>query len=752
MTETEDIKDGYYQIRPAARLIQTIGSDLIGDSYAALVELVKNSYDADATNVIITFKYSKIEKDDALIISIKDDGHGMDFDTVINKWLVPATNDKLKRKLSKKRSRVLQGRKGIGRFAASILGQEMTLSTTDEKGEKSEAVIDWRIFNSDDFLENIDLLVEKRRTNQNSGTEINIIAKDEKYFEKEIDDNGEEITIEKIDSKLSYWNKDTLEQLINELRKLISPFENFINDDFKINLSFENSPFPEVDDNIKIDTYPIIKFYDYRISGTISERGEANLLFENNVNPEVVQKENIVKTFNLTGNNKYCGFIKVDFRVFDREPEAIDNLINKGLINPVSKNLMGKRQAKKLLDEVYGVNVYKNFFRIRPYGNGGIDWLDLDKDRIQNFTLKISNNQIIGFVTIQSEEKSGLEEKSARDGLKENEYYFGLKELAQLALFELETRRLAYRIKSEKSRGKQSKIQDSINSLFSLSEVKATIGKKLTEFKIDKKTIDEIDAILTKEEESKAEIKEEIEKTIAIYQGQATLGKIVNFILHEGRKPLQFFNSETRVMERYMKFYQATKDEENLEELTKSINGFKINSRIISNLFKRISPLAKQKREKKSNFLIMPVIQESIDVFRSHFDDTNIKVALSGDSKIQAFGWSEDLYIALTNLIENSIYWLEISQSNPKEIKISVQENEHSTIIDIKDSGPGLTDLEIEAGAIFEPGYSKKINGTGLGLAIAGEAIDRLNGELSARSYNEGAYFQIEINNYYEKT
>ena len=73
-------------------------------------------------------------------------------------------------------------------------------------------------------------------------------------------------------------------------------------------------------------------------------------------------------------------------------------------------------------------------------------------------------------------------------------------------------------------------------------------------------------------------------------------------------------------------------------------------------------------------------------------------------------------------------------------------ENNNSVIIDYKDSGPGLSNLEIESGALFEPGYSKKINGTGLGLAIAGESIDRLNGELSARKSSEGAYFQIEIN------
>lgn len=734
-----------YKIRPAARLIHTIGSDLIGDSYAALVELVKNSYDADATKVDIVFKYTEIDNEKALAISIKDDGHGMDFDTVINKWLVPATDDKLKRKLSKKGSRTLQGRKGIGRFAASILGQEMTLSTVDEKGEKSEAVIDWRIFKTDEFLENIELLIEKKETQEPSGTDILIIAKDEKYNEVVIDENGDEEIIEKTDSKLSYWNKDSFVQLINELRKLISPFEESTEDEFKINLSFENSPFQEIDEKITIDTYPIIKYYDYRIFGTIFNDGTASLDFENNINPEAVQKEKILQKLELSGNNKYCGLIKVDFRVFDREPDAIDNLINKGLINPVSKKYMGKNEARRLLNEVYGVNVYKNNFRIRPYGNGGVDWLDLDKDRIQNFTLKISNNQIVGFVTIQSEEKSGLEEKSARDGLKENEYYFGLKELAQKALFELETRRLAYRIKSEKSRGKPTKVQDTINSLFSLAEVKSSIGKKLSEFKIDKKAIDEIDNILTKEEAKKAELKEEIEKTIAIYQGQATLGKIVNFILHEGRKPLQFFNSETKVMERYLKFYRAKPTEEDYEQLVKSINGFKINSKFISTLFKRISPLAKQKREKKYDFSVILVINESLDVFKSSIEEANIEIDIVGDEKVEIFGWSEDLYIALTNLIENSIYWLGISKTDVKKIVIEVIQNNNSVIIDYKDTGPGLTDLEIESGAIFEPGYSKKIDGTGLGLAIAGEASDRLNGELSARKSDNGVNFQIEI-------
>lgn len=719
-----------YKIRPAARLIHTIGSDLIGDSYAALVELVKNSYDADANKVEIKFDYKQIDNKAALVITISDDGHGMSFDTVINKWLVPATNDKLKRKKSPSKKRLFQGRKGIGRFAASILGQEMTLLSIDKKGQKSTAVIDWRIFKTDEYLENIELLVEKEQTKEKEGTTLEIIAKNEPK-----------------DSKISIWDEESIEKLINELRKLISPFEKFSNDNFEIKLSFSNCPFKEFNNQkFNIETYPIIDYYDYRISGTIDKKGNSDLLFENNINPDVKQSEKITTVYHLEGTGKYCGLIKIDFRVFDREPRAIDNLINKGLIDPISKKYMGKNQAKRLLNEVYGVNIYKSFFRIRPYGNGGIDWLDLDKDRIQNFTLRISNNQIVGFITIQPEEQSNLEEKSARDGLKENEYYYGLKELAKKALAELETRRLTFRIKSEKSRTNKKTLKNSLTDLFSFTDLTNDIESKLKQFNVSKKNIKQITDVLQKEEERKSGLLEDIEKTIAIYQGQATLGKIVNYILHEGRKSIQFFNSESKVLERYLKYYKKNKDEAILNEFDESIEGFKLNSKLIANLFKRINPLAKQKRGHRKNFNVLSEIKNSLDIFKNKLKEENIKYEIICNKQIEIYGWPEDLFTALTNLIENSIYWLELSKQKDKSIVIDVSETAESTIIDYKDNGPGLTKEEIESDVIFEPGYSKKLNGTGLGLAIAGEAIERLNGMLKARKYDGGVYFQIETN------
>ncbi len=721
--------NGFFKIRPAARIINTIGSDLIGDTYAALVELVKNSYDADASFVSIVFDYKTLGNEKALCINISDDGHGMSFDTVINKWLVPATNDKLTRKLSPTKNRLFQGRKGIGRFAASILGQEMTMTSIDETGEKSTTVIDWRVFEEDGYLENVELLVEKTKTNNPCGTTIEIVAKDEE------------------DSfKISVWDKNSIDNLINELRKLISPFKDFEDDKFSINLSFTNCPIETYNNtNFNIETYPIVELYDYRIYGVIDKTGNFKLTYENNIT-DVVQIENLNGHYKLEGGGKYCGNLIIDFRVFDREPEAIENLINKGLIDPVSKKFAGKNEARKMLNEVYGVNIYKNLFRIRPYGNGGIDWLDLDKDRIQNFTLKISNNQVVGFITIEPEEFSNLEEKSARDGLKENEYYIGLKELAKKSLKELELRRLIFRERSLKSRKARTTINDSIQNLFSFSDLSKNIELRLEQFNVDKEKISQISKILKNEEESKTELLEDIQKTIAIYQGQATLGKIVSFILHEGRKPIQFFNTEANVIERYLKHFRASKDIELLDYLDESAKGIRRNSKLISDLFKRINPLATQKRGNKTDFQILEVIENSRKIFESTMKDYGININVDCDKSAKIYGWEEDLFTCITNLLENSIYWLNLTNVKDKSISISVYENLDIITIDFTDNGPGLTKLEIESEIIFEPGYSKKNNGTGLGLAIAGEAVERLNGKLTARQVDKGVYFQIEIN------
>ncbi|WP_201566300.1 sensor histidine kinase [Psychrobacter immobilis] len=718
-----------YNIRPSARLIKTIGEDLIGDPNSALIELVKNSYDADASKVEIIFEYKEISNENVLSIKVIDDGHGMDSDTVINKWLVPATDDKLKKKISRSTKRVLQGRKGIGRFASAILGQELTLSST-VKDEQTVIFIDWDRFSAEKYLSDIKLLIDVNSGKYSSGTTIEILA-----FNRE-----EEL-------KKSYWSPERFNKLINELRKLLNPFDSFEKDRFGISLEVINAPYEFNSGKIDVERYPIIDFYDYRIFGIVNENGEASLTYENAVEIDAKQVHSFSKNITLNENESFCGKVELDLRVFDRELEAFNNLIDKGLVDPISKEKIGKQEARRELNSVYGVNIYKNKFRISPYGNTGVDWLKLDNKRIQNPSLRIGNNQIVGFIVIQSEELSGLEEKSARDGLKENRQLEGLKHIIDEVIKELELRRFSFRKKSKRGRAKENTIDFKINDLFDFADIKRIIQDSASK-EMNEEKISEILGFISKKEESKTKMLEEIRRQIAVYQGQATLGRIVNVVLHEGRKPLQFFQMEARNLVKSYELFDQTKNQEFLEDFEEILDGFKKNANSLSALFKRITPLANQRRSNRKDFLVEESILDSFKVFEAQLEISNIMYDVNISDKRQIHGWREDLSIAFANLIENSIYWLDKTDTELKEIIIKDEVHaDGSYSIIYTDNGPGIKGDDIETGDIFEPGYTTKDtkDATGLGLSIAGEAIDRLGGTLSAVESSKGVCFEFKF-------
>ncbi len=149
-------------LRPKARLLKTLGEELISSETVALIELVKNSYDADAKTVLIEFKGDVKTGEGS--IAIYDDGHGMDLQVIRDSWMVIASPAKQMSKLSRSGKRRVLGEKGIGRFATSRLARELELITRIPGGEKeSYAFFYWSQFdNNDAFLDEIEFLAEER--------------------------------------------------------------------------------------------------------------------------------------------------------------------------------------------------------------------------------------------------------------------------------------------------------------------------------------------------------------------------------------------------------------------------------------------------------------------------------------------------------------------------------------------------------------------------------------------------------------
>lgn len=708
--------------RPSARLIGTIGEDIIKDMHAAVVELVKNSYDADANEVFIVFEATSDKK---LLLSVRDDGHGMDENVVVDKWLVPSTSDKLNRRTSPK-GRIMQGRKGIGRFAVAVLGEKLELETVSQN-TKTSLSINWDDFVESKYLDEILIEISTSSTALNHGTVFNVEGSSE---------------------KLALWNDSEIEYLVKELRKLLTPMDNTSKDEkkdtFEIIVQFKNFVSDKYqNETINIKPLPLLDYYDYRVSGKIFPDGQNTLIYQNK-NSGVEEK---VSEFNfyLSEKERFSGAITIDFRIFDRDPEAIENLVYE-MFNSGEEKL-GKNEAKNLLNDIAGVSIFRNKFRIRPYGDEENDWLSLDKKRVQMPALRIGANQISGMIEIQDEEISNLVEKSARDGLKEDAYYDGLISVISQLLNFVELKRYSFRQKTGKGR-KNHVFSKQIGILTNFSAVKSKVTSAMQKANMSTEDVKDVNDFIDNDIKEKLKIAQELEKQIAMYQGQATLGKIMDVVMHEVRKPLQWIKNQTNNLERAYNRYSKSNDAKELNRILKIVEETPEQLKTISALFKRLNSLATRKRSAMAVFSIRDTITTSVEIFADEIQRKGIALRINMNEDFLFKGWREDILAALANIIENAVYWVDYAKED-KVLEISLIDAENTIEISIWNNGPKIIKDLLDDDSLFNPGISGKVTengtGTGLGLSIAGEAVDRNGGQIKVIEVAEGARFLITL-------
>ena len=709
-------ESGSYRIRPAGRHILTIGRELIQDSHAAVIELVKNAYDADSPDVAIRFE--RMDSGEYRI-SVADHGHGMTRDTVTNKWMVPSTSDKQDRGGRSPGGRRMQGRKGIGRYAASILGKDLLLETTTPSGEKTTLYLYWADFEKAEYLGDVEILIETGPVEQEAGTTLIMAV-------------GEE--------GMPAWTDSQFRKLQFELKKLMPPFSTMATEQpFDVVLQISGVPgVPDLDTRMK--PFPVVEHFDYRIAGNIGADGTGTLVYSQQKSRNAVDEEIPI----ALGERSGCGELEMDVRVYDRDPASIDQLIKRGLTDPAG-NYMGKLQARKLLNDYNGIAVYRNGFRLRPLGDPEFDWLKLNEQRVQAPARRIGNNQVIGYVQIQSEEDSNLIEKSARDGLIENEAFGRLREITKEVIGKLEAKRYVYRQRAGLSR-KTFKVERELERLYSFDTLKRDVRSTLNRAQVNEATTSEVIALIESDQDRRSESIRRLRDTIAMYQGHATLGKIINVVLHEGRRPLSYFRNHFPLLRKHADGFVQTQDAVLIRKIVDTATGIAENAEDFVALFGRLDPLAAQRRSAKKAEVLMAVIQRAKETFSRQMDEAGVICRISGEKAFRFLCWRQDIQAIFTNLIDNSLYWLMTTKSAQKRIDIRISvDTGRLRHVDYTDTGPGIEPEHMASGVIFDPEFSTKPDGgMGLGLAIAGEAAARNALELTALEHGGGAWFRLQ--------
>ena len=725
------------RFRPRARIIRTIGDRLISGPEAAIIELVKNGHDADASFVRVSFEPPLIEGEGQIVI--EDDGHGMTFADIENKWMEPATTDKVDR-IKSVGGRKLLGSKGIGRFAASRLGRWLELESTSETNEGTEELqttrindIDWNIFDEHKYLSEIEFEYEILESAKQTGTRLTIRG------------------------LRDHWSEKALVSLHKEMRRLISPLEETDEADFRIYLDLSactedqcefnadeivNGPSPESisrEDRHRVRPFPLLRACDYEVEGSFSEDGHFTGTMTVHRGGLEVESIELKEPYPDDLREQPCGIVLVHLFIFDREAVAVQNtMVRAGMGH------MTDRRARQFLDEMAaGVAIYRDRFRVRPYGDPANDWLTLDTRRVQNPTLRIGHNQISGVLVIDTEENSGLIERSSREGLEENGNYLRLKNLMHNLLSQIiEPRRLNFRESAEIGRKKTT----DFSKIYESAEFKWIKGftdtlpdeiREQAEIKIDKESRTLITHL------------QNVEERQAILEQRVTLGLIIGEVLHEGRAPVAYIHEESNRLNRWWPtlFESSQQAEDYQKEVPKILRGMVGNATRLRDLFRSLRPLAGGKRGKPTYYNPTQVALDVVQLFRSRIEEGGVAVHHNADVKIRdVLGYKEDLSTALTNVLDNALFWLSHHRVAKPAISLQLTDDDGHCIIDLSDNGEGIEPENLDR--IFEPFFTTKEpgRGSGLGLSMAFGIVQQHGGFIHVESTpGNGATFDVYL-------
>lgn len=736
------------QFKISSALKNIIGRDLINDDFIAVFELVKNSYDAHAKRVDIYFEniYSK----DAKII-IKDNGKGMSYDDLVNKWLFVAYSakkegteedsfdyrDKIKVK------RTYAGAKGIGRFSCDRLGAHLFLETKkDESNAKTETLYtDWDKFEGDlkDEFINVSVLHET----------LNGDAVDYPH--------GTRLEISSLHSE---WNRQKFLALKEALAKLINPNLQKTEDAFQIVLHVQEEVAKDAEQ----------KNYKDKVNGEIQ-----NLIFDTlnlkttKIVSEIRDKEIITELFE-GGKSIYKIHEKNNLQFISNIYYSIYFLNRSAKVNFSKK--MGVQPVE------YGhIYMYKNGLRIYPYGERGEDPLKMDNRKAQGYNRFLGTREVIGYIEIKGENDELSETSSRGDGLKKTKAYFEL-----VAWFYVTLRRLEKYGIDIIDWGNDLSPDDYVN-LSSDERVKAlqNLIERLTKSKdiINYELAPEILNILNDKQKNSApailkSIKEEInsdvfDKDLVIKKiGKAeveieSLKKIKEDVEDEAFHHLiknEELEQKLEVEKKQNKYLLATRDVS--DEVLDVIHAIKIYTQDMSNSIVSIFDLLDKESIKNAALNVeLEFLKFNIDkskllsefITKADLKDLKEKTWIDIPQYIKEFvenyniGFHSkfrilcdncstafrsqvsilDISIILSNLISNS------RKANATEMKISFGiDSSKRLVVDIADDGIGLSkEFKNFPDNIFKLGITNKSGGSGIGLHTLKEIMrEHLHGDI----------------------
>lgn len=708
------------------RVFESLGSDLVTSDVVAVIELVKNSYDAYAKRVDV--RVIRDHESGDLGLEVEDNGSGMSRSVIEEAWCVVATPYRKDRPSSKeiiedengkeetKRRRV-SGEKGLGRLSAARLGRQLELITKTEDGPCWQLNVSW-----DELAAAKDLnacSVEIRRLRDNplfdvKGTLVRIPKLEDDWYESEADELQTDKPLKQAVNKqprVREAQREKIDELKDQLSRLISPFTQI--DDFEITFT---KPGAKKAESVEIKPKDFLSSPPYLLVGSVDEAGTVNCTYtyaplRGEGRTKKIKRSLLEKT--AKASNTLCGPFVFEIRVWDLNKDAATF---QEISNRFSLNLpMLRNDIKTYL----GLSLYRDGILILPKSETAKDWLGLDLRRVSKVGTRISTSQIVGYVAITAEHNPNIDDTSDRERLVDNRIVRQFKKLIGDVVTILENERDIDRQETKKEKP--------FKDLFASLSAKPLVEK----MQIAVREGANASELLPIAEEYAAEVektKDQIEQRFFYYSRLASLGSIASWLVHEIRNQttgIGYFCSEVRKL--------VVKSDPSVLKIEKYLNVAERGVGSLESLAKRLEPLVRPNRISRTRRRaanLQETIQACVTAREKDFQGKGIAIDYRLSGKLEVAVEPGDLMIVIVNLMENALYWLGRVDGQNRLLRFRVKPDNNSSRVYVRvdDSGPGVGDGDEER--IFQPGVTYKNEGMGMGLAVASEIVAEYDGKL----------------------
>ena len=728
--ELSKLDPKYRRFSIDAKTLIHLGRDSIKDNTTALIELVKNCYDADAPNVDVEVMC----KNGNDFIRVADNGFGMTNQQLLNNWLRIGFSDKRTSKLSQS-GRRKTGEKGIGRISTDRLGAKLELKTKTKEDGIIGLKVDWDEFEKEG-KDVFDIEIETIYPDS-----IKIPLKNGISSE-----TGTEIIVTKLRQS---WSINNIQNLYYELSALTPPFNEVT--DFNINLINDISQTfsKRVDSNFfKASEIDLTAIYDGKGSDvyySIKDKYNKNEVTET-INWQQLLSDLPRRDLPTDiSQDLTLGPVRIKLLFFLREAAS------------VLGTELKLTDLRSFLDNNAGIKIYRDNFAVRPYGfpdaQFGADWLELGDRKSRNPAgvgrgedYMVNPNQIVGAVFIERDSNPKLMDSASREGLVANEVFDELATLVKGAILMLESHRTKIYPeleKAQKAKNKPSPLKEAekIKEQLSLvkedlTAIKDEVEKKGADYKADQ-IIKPIEKSITKVESISDDIGDTLLDLLnwqRVLSGLATVGISSAVFGHEIEEPI----SQIKTSASAAKLVLAANPPKLVEAVNELEKILKSSKKVAAWGAYALTRVQREKRNRKF-IQIKETISSVIKELKPAFDAASINIEFQAE-KIYSKTFQMDIESIVVNLLTNS-YTACLLKGGKRIISFDLSRkdkvNKVGYLLSVSDSGPGIA-KEFEH-RIFEPLFSTKIRGvnksksvgTGLGLTIVKSIVEDLQGEIS---------------------